>query len=61
MKYHREYWRKHVRVGWTCPFCLSTHVSSEHKKKHWASERCQKIQQEKGILTVETETIQGNL
>ena len=61
MKYHREYWREHVRVGWTCPYCNSTHVSSEHKKKHWASERCRKIQQEKGILIVETETIQGNL
>ena len=32
MKYHREYWREHVRVGWTCPYCNSTHVSSEHKK-----------------------------
>ena len=33
MKYHRDYWREHVRIGWTCPYCSSNHVSSEHKKK----------------------------
>ena len=59
MKYHRDYWREHVRVGWTCPYCNSNHVSNEHKKKHWATNRCRKIQEQKGILI--TETIQENV
>ena len=54
MKYHRDYWREHVRVGWTCPYCNSNHVSNEHKKKHWATNRCRKIQEQKGILITET-------
>ena len=58
-QYHLQYWREHVRIGWTCPYCNSYHVSNEHKKKHWATNRCRKIQEEKGILI--TETIQGNL
>jgi peroxiredoxin len=59
MKYHRGYWGEHVRVGWTCPYCNSNHVSNEHKKKHWATHRCRKIQEQKGIVI--TETIQGKL
>ena len=58
-QYHLQYWREHVRIGWTCPYCDSYHVSHDHKKKQWATNRCRKIQEEKGILI--TETIQGNL
>jgi hypothetical protein len=53
MQYHRDYWRAH-RVGWTCPYCNSEHVNNEHKKKHWATNRCRKIQEQKGILITET-------
>ena len=54
MKYHREYWREKVRIGWTCPYCGCEQVSNEHKKKHWATNRCRQIQEQKGIHIVET-------
>ena len=51
---HLQECREHVRIGWTCPYCNSNHVSNEHKKKHWAANRCRKIQEEKGLLIIET-------
>ena len=59
MKHHREYRREKVRIGWTCPYCGCAQVSNEHKKKHWATNICRKIQEQKGVLI--TETIQGIL
>ena len=50
MKYHREYWREKVRIGWTCPYCGCEQVSNEHKKKHWATNRCRKYKNRKVYL-----------
>ena len=53
-QFHRDYWREKVRIGWTCPYCDSKHVSNEHRRARWNTIKCSKIREAKGILVIET-------
>jgi hypothetical protein len=32
LEYHRNYWREHSRIPWTCQYCNKTLQVSDHKK-----------------------------
>ena len=40
LEYHKNYWREHSRIPWTCEYCNKTLQVSDHKKRHWNTTSC---------------------
>ena len=40
LEYHKNYWREHSRIPWTCEYCNKTLQVSDHKKRHWNTKSC---------------------
>jgi hypothetical protein len=46
LEYHKNYWREHSRIPWTCEYCNKTLQVSDHKKRHWNTKSCLSVREE---------------
>jgi pyruvate-formate lyase-activating enzyme len=46
LEYHKNYWREHSRIPWTCEYCNKTLQVSDHKKRHWNTKSCISAEEE---------------
>ena len=54
LEYHRNYWREHSKIPWTCEYCNKTLQATDHKKRHWNSKFCLNTQE--ALRTQETQS-----